>query len=268
MRTKISVATLALVAVAGSALADKNYNLSTEALLGAGSDGVSRSGAFSTGFEVVDGFAIGGLPQNGWTEFAASPNAASISGAHPAAGAQHLRIVKDTAATSGTLSGGFSPDAGPLAAGQYIVSVDFATNDVGGADYDIVPQAPSQGSLSARMKFSFTGDILVLDDVGAGLAFVDTGANFAADGAYRNVSIVIDSINDSIDYFYDGSLIYSSVIGVVAGTSVEQVVLLSDNFQGAGGWGDFDNLSVVVPAPGAIALMGLGGLVAARRRRA
>lgn len=268
MRTRISLATLALVAAAGTAFADKNYTLSTEALLGAATDGVSRSGAFSTGFEVVDGFAIGGLPQNGWTEFAATPNGASISGAHPAAGSQHLRIEKDAAAGNGSLSGGFSPDAGALGAGYYAVSVDFATNDVAGADYDIVPQAPSQGSLSARMKFSWTGDILVLDDTGAGLAFVDTGADFIADGAYRNASIIIDSINDTIDYYYNGSLIYSSVTGVVAGTSVEQVVLLSDNFQNAGGWGDFDNLSVVVPAPGALALMGLGGLVAARRRRA
>lgn len=267
MRIQTTLVAAMLVAVAGSASADKIYSTSTESFFSATSAG-TRSGAFSTGFEAADGFAIGGLPQNGWTEFVSAPNAASISGANPAGGSQHLRIVKDTAAASGTLTGGFSPDAGPLAAGYYAVSVDFATNDVGGADYDIVPQAPSQGSLSARMKFSWTGDILVLDDLGTGLAFVDTGVNFIADGAYRNTTIIIDSINNSIDYYYNGSLIYSSVAGIVAGTSVEQVVLLSDNFQVGAGWGDFDNLSVAIPAPGAVALLGLGGLVAGRRRRA
>lgn len=190
-----------------------------------------------------------------------------ISAAHPASGSQHLRIVRDLAAAAGSLSGGFSPEAGAQSPGYYAVSVDFATNDAAGADYDIIPQAPTQGFLTARMKFSWTGDILVLDDTGTGLNFIDTGVDFVADGAYRNVSIIIDSINNSIDY-YNGSLIYSSVAGVFAGTAVEQVVLVSDNFQNADGWGDFDNLSITVPAPGAIALMGLGGLVVSRRRRA
>lgn len=268
MRIQTTLVAAMLVVAAGTASADKIYSTSTQSFLSATSAG-TRAGDYATGFENSEGFAIGGLPQNGWTEFAATPNAASISGAHPAAGTQHLRIVKDTTAASGALSGGFSPNSGALAANHYIVSVDFATNDAGGADYDVVPQAPSQGSLSARMKFSWTGDILVLDDIGAGLAFVDTGINFSADGQYRNVTIDINALANTIDYYYDGSLIYSSVTGIVAGTSVEQVVLLSDNFQVGAGWGDFDNLSVtLVPAPGAVALLGLGGLVAGRRRRA
>jgi hypothetical protein len=40
----------------------------------------------------------------------------------------------------------------------------------------------------------------------------------------------------------------------------------SDNFQNPDEVGDFDNVSVI-PAPGALALLGLGGLAAARRRR-
>lgn len=264
MRNKVSIATLALVAIAGSALADKIYDTSIAAFVGP-SSGTARSGSYTTGFEAGEGFAIGGLPQNGWTEFSATPNAASVSGAHPAGGSQHFRIEKDTGASSGSLSGGFSPDMGVLSPGRYILSVDFASNDVDGADYDIVPQAPSQAFLSARMKFSWTGDILILDDLGLGLSFIDTGVDWIADGAYRNVVIDMDSNADTIDYYYNGSLIYSSVTGVVAGTSFEQVVLISDNFQN-GGWGDFDNLSVV-PAPGALALLGLGGAFASRRRR-
>jgi len=73
----------------------------------------------------------------------------------------------------------------------------------------------------------------------------------------------------AINYYLNGALFYTSQTGTVAATAVEQFIVRTDNFQNAGGFADFDNIgSTIVPAPGAVALLGLGGLVATRRRRA
>ncbi len=220
------------------------YEFSNQAYLGQAPAEIGP-GNLTTGFEAVDGFVpgfIGG--QSGWTTFAASLTQGHIDTANPAAGAQHLRISKDPALASGILTGAFSPDQGPLAVGPSSVSVDIAISNTGGADYDVSPQAPSQAMISARVKFSFVGNIFIVDDLGAGLVFVDTGVAWNA-GPYTNLTINIDPVANTIDYIYGGAPIYSSVGGVFAGTTIEQVVLFSDNFHVAGESGDFDNFSVV-----------------------
>jgi len=224
---------------------------------------------YSTGFEAADGFGPGPINgQQGWTNFAANDNIPAISNANPASGEQHLRNSKGPG-TNASSNGAFSPNLGPQSANRYIVSVDFASNDDGGADHMIVAQAPSQGFLSWRLHFDWQGNIRVLDDVGSGLQFINTGASWAADGQYRNLTVDLDYANDTIDYYFDGSLIYSSVAGVFAGTAIEQVILFGDNWYTQGGWGDWDNLIVTqkLPAPGVLALLGLAGLVGTRRRR-
>lgn len=195
------------------------------------------------GFEAAEGFApgfIGG--QVGWTAFTVSIAEAHVDTVNPSAGAQHLRISYDQAVTFGTLIGAFSPVVSDLVVDASSVSVQVAIGATGGADYDIVPQAPSQGLLTARVKFSYLGDILVLDDIGGGLTFVDTGTDWVP-GSYQLLTIAVDPIGGTIDYSYGGSLIYSSVAGVFAGTLVEQVVLLSDNFNVEES-GDFDDLVI------------------------
>ena len=165
-------------------------------------------------------------------------------------------------------TGAFSPNWGAQAPGRYITSVMFASNDPGGADNMFVGQAPSQGFLSWRIHLDWQGRVMVLDNLGPGLAFHDTGHTWAADGQYREIKVDFDGNANSIKYYYDGALVWTSVAGVFAGTSVEQVILFGDNFHTAGtGWSDWDNLSIVVPAPGALALLGVAGLVGVRRRR-
>jgi uncharacterized repeat protein (TIGR01451 family) len=105
-----------------------------------------------------------------------------------------------------------------------------------------VPQTPSQGFLAARVKFSFLGDIQILDDTGGGLAFEDSGVDWPVNQVF-NLAIALDPVANTIDYFIDGVQIYSSVAGVFAGTNFEQVVVLSDNFQTTD-VGDFDNLII------------------------
>lgn len=239
---------VASVAIIGAA-ADKTYDVSTAAFESVGgvvSDSrVSETWTFEAGEGFAPGF-IGG--QAGWTAFAASTAEGHIDTANPHAGTQHLRISLDPAVAPGTLIGAFSPLVADLVVDPSSVLVYIAIGDVGGADYDVVPQTPTQAFLTARVKFSFTGDILILDDTGGGLAFIDSGADWTP-VTYNLLEIYVDPGANTIDYWYGGSLIYSSVAGVYAGTIIEQVVILSDNYSG-GESGDFDDLVIergVVP---------------------
>lgn len=261
MRGRVLVTLLAIALVSAAGAGPYPSDTSTAALASGQSVG-ERALPYAVGFEspFVPGF-VGG--QQGWTTFAASTVQPVISTANPAAGSQELRLDNDPAVAAGTYVGGFSPVQGPLGAGQYVVSVDVAISATGGANYIVVPQAPSQSFLTARVEFDWLGDIYVLDDVGSGLALIDTGFAWTP-GSYKNLTIDIDSIANTIDYYYDGGLFYSSVAGVFAGTSVEQVVLFCDNYQ-YGETGDMDNLSVT-PEPASLALLALGGLALLRRR--
>lgn len=221
-----------------------SYEMSTAALGNAQSVGALRApqAIHQSSFDSADGYVAGACDgQNGWTMFAASTTQGHISTVNPSAGDQHMRIDKDTAAASGSLTGCFSPDLGAPPAGTSSVKVDIAISATGGADYDVVPQAPSEALLTARVKFNSVGDILILDDTGGGLIFVDSGANWTV-GSYETLEILIDPVGNTIDYIYGGATIYSSVAGLFGATTVEQVVLLSDNFQTTDS-GDFDSLS-------------------------
>jgi MYXO-CTERM domain-containing protein len=260
MKTAV-FAVSALVLAAGAAMARPPMDVSVSAV---SLDGlvVRGPGAYSTGFEAPE-FAIGGVHlQSGWQ---ANANVV-VSDANPAAGAQHMRIPLDTTVAAGSLRLALGPNAGALPVGPSSVSVDFNISATGGANYGVQGQAPSQAFLTWRVEFDWEfGDILVLDDVGAGLQFVDTGADWTP-GVYSTLRVDADPTADTIQYYLNDTLFYSGVAGIFAGTTVEQMVFRSDNFQNPGEVGDFDNL-VVTPAPGALALLGLGGLAAARRRR-
>lgn len=239
----LSVLLLALPAGAVPTKPDLSGPQSAAALVAGGSPPEAVETLDPWGFEAAEGFApgfVGG--QAGWTATVASSADPVISTANPSSGAQHLRCAGDAAVASGTLIGAFSPDLGPQAVAPSSVCVDVAIGATGGADYDVIPQAPSQTFLTARVKFYWLGDIRVLDDTGGGLAYVDTGVNWTA-GPYNQLCIFVDPVADTIDYWYGGSLIYSSVAGVFAGTQIEQVVFLSDNWQGSE-VGDFDNLVI------------------------
>lgn len=263
---KSTVSAVALVAlVAGAAFARPPASVSTSALIDDESGVVRGPNSYSTGFE-APAFAVGVLePQGGWSTSGVSLPWASVSSVFPAAGTQHQRQVRDTTFGPGAARLAFGPASGAVGFGASTTSFDFAISNTGGADTDVIGQAPSQAFLSWRINFSYLGPISVLDDGGFGLGFVNTGAVWTP-GAYQNMRVEMDPALDTLRYFLNNVLIYTGVAGVFAGTSVEQFVTLNDNFQLTGETFDLDNVSIV-PTPGAIALLGLGGLAAARRRR-
>ena len=265
--TAISSVTLALFVLAvGMTFAadgpDKTASTSTAALTSDTGDAPLGGGSYyGTGFEVSEGFATGYCGgQAGWTAFVASSVEGHIDTVNPASGDQHARISGDGAVGTGVSTGCFSPlTTYNVGNGLSVVSMDINVGNTGGADYDVVPQTPTEAFLTARVKYSWLGTILILDDVGAGLAFVDTGFSFPT-GSYHNLVMVIDSVNNSIDYYVNGTLLYASVTGIVAGTTVEQVVLISDNYQLSES-GDFDNVyfaTDVMPSIAVAATVGTG----------
>ena len=214
---------------------------------------ITTPGLLTTNFEAVDGFSPGYCAgHNGWTAFTTSSNEGHIDAANPAAGTQNLRIDRDTNALRGANTGCFSPDSGPMPEeNSYRVEVDVAISANGGADYNVVAQSPNQGFITARVRFDWLGNIFVLDNLGTGLVEVNTGVPYIV-GPYRTLRLDIDSTANTIDYYYGGNLIYSGV--VFAGTTVEQIVLFSDNWHN-GDIGDFDNLRVINQSPTAINLV-------------
>lgn len=222
---------------------------------------------YSTGFEASEGFTLGNINgQNGYTVFTAAPNGPVISNLNPNGGSQHLRLGPDTAAPVGTLNGAFSDLFDTTGADIYTLSLDIAIGDTGGADYDVVGQDTVAGFLSYRVKFSWLGDILVQDASG----FVDTGFDYTI-GDYTNLTVITDYAANTISYNYGGTEIFTSNADWSGALSVNQFVLLSDNFQ-AGEFGDIDNLTFTgeaVPEPMTMGVLaaGLAAAAAARRKR-
>jgi hypothetical protein len=236
----LAVAALLLSAlgIPGDVLAGKSLTGSKELVVpGEANDPIAPlATVLSSGFEAGDGFALGALePQGGWTASGTNAPWASISNLNPFAGAQHLRLANDPAVAGGSARVFLSPPVvvAPLSPSQ-VKEMIYISND-GGADYDLIGQAPSQGFITWRVKFHYTdlagtgpGTIFILDDLGAGLVFVDTGVLWA-EGSYRELKVQFDPAAAEIRYFYDGVLIYTG--SIYAGTAVEQVGGLHDNFQ-------------------------------------
>ncbi|TVQ59413.1 MAG: hypothetical protein EA379_11230 [Phycisphaerales bacterium] len=271
---KKMISAFAVMAVAGAAVATaapvKDYSVSVYSLdRGAFSP---RTGFTGTGFEASEGYNLGNINgQNGWTVFSAGAGAGNAVTDLQNKG-RVLGMFKDTSVGPNSLRGGFSPTFKDPDAG--IFNVDVKIDDDAGADYQIIGQAPSEGFLTFRVNFAFTGDILILDDQGLGLQFINTGVSWAQN-EWRNFEVRYNAAANTMDYFYGGSHIYTSVAGMFAGSRVEEVILAHDNFQdfgdgsfsGGPAAGYFDNVKLV-PTPGAVALLGLAGMAAARRRRA
>jgi hypothetical protein len=197
----------------------------------------------STSWEAGQGFVPGPLePQNGYTASGTNLPWASISIANPAVGTQHLSLMNDVTAAAGAQRVALSPTVVVPANSPSTTTQLIYISNSDGADYDFVGQAPSQAFLSWRVKFFYLGNIYVLDDIGAGLEFVDTGVAWDQ-GVYRELKVQFDPAASEIRYYYDGNLIYTGT-NIFAGSSVEQLVWVHDNYQLTGESGDIDAVTL------------------------
>jgi hypothetical protein len=238
-----SASAIALIALAVPALAlaagGKTYTPSKASLPSeSGSPIAPLATVLANGWE-APAFVLGPVePQNGYTASNVNNAWASVSALNPAVGAQHLRLVRDPSVAAGSLRIVFSPQVViPANSPSQVKQMVYISND-GGADHDCFAQAPSQGFLTWRVKFSFadasgagSGTIFILDDIGFGLEFVDTGILWTP-AVYKELKVQFDPGLGAIRYFYDGVQIYTG--GLVAGTAVEQIGWLHDSFQLAG----------------------------------
>ncbi len=254
---KSKILTIVVLLTFGSLVTAKTDPVPSKDLIVSGSidSPITPSAISNHDFEVAEGFATGVLSgQNGWTAFAASTVMPTVAATNPSLGAQHMHLENDPANGGFTNIGGFSPDLGPQSTTEISeVSIDVFISAGGGSDYWVAAQAPSVGFLTWRVNFDWLGGITVLDDIGGGLAEIDTGVTWPV-GTYFNILVVSNPVTDVIDYYLDGSLIYTSVAGHFGALGVEQVVIYNDNFQNAGDTAEFDNLKIntqlyLTPAP-------------------
>jgi hypothetical protein len=249
MRSRVNFVTgvsvlAALVAFVSSASAGKII-IPSKDLVTSPDDGliIGLATVHANGFET---FALGSVePQFGYTASGINLPYQTVSTANPFAGAKHMRLIHDTTVGFGTQRGVFTPSFVVPANSPSQVKMQLNFSNDGGSDYDIIGQAPSQGFLSWRVKFSYSdvtgtgpGTIFILDDVGAGIQYQDTGVLWDP-GVYRELKVQFDPANSQINYYYNGVLIYTGFT-IYAGTAVEQVVWVNDNFQLANETGDVD----------------------------
>jgi MYXO-CTERM domain-containing protein len=272
MKKALVIAAVAALCVPAFA---RGFDLTSVQAMSSVSSGI-RGGDLATGFEAAEGFAPGYAGQNGWSGFN-STAAPVISTANPATGSQHLRLEYDADVAAGVAVGVESPLLGPayVAGETAVISFDINISATDGADYTFESVDSVAGIINTRVTFSWTdndgdgvaGDIRVFEDDGlGGFQVVDTGAEYTP-GVYQNVMIEL-TLGGAIDYYLDGSLIYSDANGIPGtATTMDAIAFYDDNFNyfnSPPDTGDVDNVSVT-PEPASLMLLALAGLALRRR---
>ncbi len=262
----LAIGVLALGASGASARDDDPMRILT--VPGMSELGTRQVSMFSVGFEVGEGFGAGLFTDNApetWGTLG-GPNSPIVSSANPWMGAQHLRIGKESTLSTNNDVGILSPDLEvPDDLEQFIFKVGVNISQKNGADYDLFLQSPSNSPApAARVKFEFTGRILVLDNG----QFVNTGFEYDP-GEWRETRVEIDYTGgaNTATYYYNDQLIWTDDNRFDMSMYATQFGIVSDNFND-GDVGDFDGaMMVYIPAPGGVATLGAGLLLATRRRR-
>jgi len=167
---------------------------------------------------------------------------------NPFAGQQHLRFTKDVCdTTAGPLTTGFATDARiPSSAniapegviGPSTYEGQIAIHQLFGANVNWQPQSNSQGLLTTRTQFNFSGNFYILDDQGSGYTFVPVFQYWDYSGAYHKISVHHDPCNGYIcigDAF--GNL--SNPPGKACTDDSDCKVCVGGDNDGAGCLGDF-----------------------------
>lgn len=262
------VSAAAVLAIASSASAVTTYSTGFESPTWAGSSG---------------GTALGG--QNGFTSTAAGYQIVN-NAANAHSGSQYARILANSVASStGGSAWAYNFAAGTVATPGIITATAWVriggTLGTRGGFVGIDLYTPTTNRLAA-ISINNDGSLLLLNGVdngSGGTASATTGPGTIANvNAWHELSISLDFSTNTSQYFVDGIQL-TAPLGFNtwdAGLTSFGSALLWSN-RGASGtngtsveyrWDDLSITNTDVPAPGALALVGLGGLVANRRRRA
>ncbi len=252
----ISASALALAAGCALGAKPEPKYLDRLADVAHGASGGGERNYNSNGFE-APGFALGAMPQGGWTTLGTLVpglgNGGSISNANPAAGAQHLRTSKDPAFGNGYYNGSLynvNKTTGPVTTTvkTYIPAGAYA-------DYYFFGMR-SDAYFAWGVHMTFTGTITNAFSGGTTIGNIIYGQ-------YVDLSVSYNNGTETITY--NGATLYSGATGFTV-NQYDYVWCGSDNWQLSGENADWDNLTVS-PAPGAAGLLGLGALAGLRRRR-
>jgi MYXO-CTERM domain-containing protein len=232
---------------------------------------------FSTGFEAPD-YAPGALNgQQTWVEInggtgALTTNFSVVNGAGAFAGTQYVSTNTGTWGAFASNTSRYAwvdntTNASPVdATVMCYVSSPSGTLLSGGGIFCF---ANAGANLVGGMRLLSTGVLQLYNGAGAGIQF---GAQTALLNVYNEYHMNMDMTTGTINYYFNGQYL-NPLLGTFA-TTFATGLQFSDcdlyAVRGTSGTGGsevrWDNMSVT-PAPGSLALLGLGGLVAGRRRR-
>jgi hypothetical protein len=201
----------------------------------------------------------------GVAAFAAASNAQLVAYTDQAAWEADLAAM-GYAATTETFDGldipNMQPDGGP-----YIINSDVSLTVLGqqgSADDAFIANGEFHGEI-----FPDSEHTAYVHDFGT--AIIGFGQYF--EGAASGLGIRIQTNEGTIDIFDDGGYdgFDNGFLGFIATSPLTQVSIIGSDADGGSAVGEIydaaDLSYAVIPAPAGVALLGLGGLVAARRRR-
>lgn len=293
MGKSLLVAAVALIAVSPAQAAPfKDYSHLADARLPLDTSGAGERwvGPYTTGFESPEFNLgdIGTVAGNGgyppWTALLGNPADPSINqqvvntNGRPG---NSLKLGKDprygctpTDVPPGRVRGARANNLDPTFS---VMNTDIYIPGVaaGGADFVLQPQAVFLGWSTARVRFTYTGQILVADFING--VYIDTGIGVAYDN-WMTVEFVMHPAPTGATYDVYLGPDKQNLVLVVAGAGavdssqgfIDNYAVYGDNCQNfaadpnEGAY--LDNVEHK-PEPGSLALLAIGGLLAARRRK-
>lgn len=191
------------------------------------------------GFESAQGFTAGPIATQGGFGVTAGTPVVLVSTEQAKPGLQSIKIVGkgDAAATSGVISPVTEVVANSVSISfnAYFTPAATAGDE---ADFFFSPQSPSEATINSRLNFTFLNGLSVVDDIGAGLQYVDTNATFDRN-KWITFKIEQNFKDNSVKYYKDNVLFYTGKL--VGGTKFGNFAITSDNYDSSA---YFDNISI------------------------
>lgn len=212
--------------------------------------GGASADTIECGFETAEGFTEGFLDaQSGWTVESGNTSQPTVSAVNPHSGLQHLRMDYDGSAPGNVVA--YGPSLG-LRDGTRPSTVEARVfvSTTGGPYFTLKADHLSAGLATWEITLTDFGRFLVVDDVGYGPQSILAPDTFTwAPDEYASIRVECIPATGTIEYYYNDTLIYTGQI--YAGTAVEQVLVISDNYNATSHM-DVDELIIDSASPSEI----------------